>query len=377
MDVLHHAFSLSACPKCHLLICKHTSLANLDFHTIEKDEQHASINLPHPYQRLSTHGMNFYLLPSTIVNNRYSWTTFGSQSMGSIETLKNEEDIPFADENIISMSLPLKPTMTHIVRTQSERYPKHVSPEFYLTKSFSFSTINTSTTPKSIISSVSSPRIEQDDHRRQKCPWNVSLFILMFLVLSYLMTNTLDIVLLYVYYHINSLTFILFTCVLLACDLILWINNLLNYRNLPTRLLLIPFILRFYLLYELVEYMISLFNKNSMIDSEMSDSSSSPSSSTTTTLETNLSRTTKVPLIPSSSHHHLKTIKRRLYQTLLIFSLTHSSLIAFVNLYFWSNNFQLTVNSSLTMDYILPYWIHDEHQSTSIELISPQPTSLQ
>ena len=84
MDVLHYSFSLSACPKCHLLVCKHTSLANLDFRAIEQEEEKQSIiesnittptNVINRYQRLSSHGMNFYILPSTTAENRHSWTT--------------------------------------------------------------------------------------------------------------------------------------------------------------------------------------------------------------------------------------------------------------------------------------------------------------
>jgi hypothetical protein len=402
MDVLHYSFSLSACPKCHLLVCKHTSLANLDFQVVEQQStEHHTTTTTNDHdgipmtidnrmrtnsRRYSTNEMNFYIFPSTIGNNRYSWTTFGTNSTPtltnqSIENRTFDDDIPFANENIISSTYTeFKPRFTHIVRTQSERCQQRTKPSICRTKSYSFSTVYT--TQKSIKSVVSSPHIEYDDHHHHRhhriSPTysNLSLLTLLLLVLSYLLTNTLDIVLLYVYYHINYFYFILFACVLCACDLLQWMNNLIEFRHLPTRLLLVPFLLRFYLLYEMIELMIILLNRHCLIHSTMLDSSSTPSSSTTTTLETSLSQTTQSSLIEHSTYD--RTIKQGMIYVLTVFYLTHSSLLAFVNIYFWSHNFQLTVNSSLNMDYFIPQWISDENLSrTTLMNIVPVQSSIQ
>lgn len=382
MDVLHYSFSLSACPKCHLLICKHTSLANLDFRSTdqekEDEEKHSntptSNNVKNPYQRLSSHGMNFYILPSTTTaasDNRHSWTTFGSGSIESTHTLENYsidheilcDNIPFANENIIHSSLPLKPQLNQIVRTQSERCQKNFKPRICLTKSYSFSTIYT--TPKSTKSLTLSPHTRQEKDLSKKFSSNFSIFILSILILSYLLTNTLDIVLLYIYYHTNSFYFIIFILTILTCDIVLWINNLIDIKNLSVRLLLIPFLLRFYILYELVELMIIIFNKNFIDNTELFNSSST--SSTTTTLETNISQTTDSSII----HHHqqheqsqfqsYKLKKRRLFHYLAMFYVLHSSLLVFINIFFWSNNFHLSTKSTLNMDYFIPQWTTDDH----------------
>jgi hypothetical protein len=393
MDVLHYSFSLSACPKCHLLICKHTSLANLDFRSIEQEEEKQSINIhstnvKNRYQRLSSHGMNFYVLPSPTAsnNNRHSWTTFGTGSIESTNTLENLsinnetlcDNIPFANENIIHSSLPLKPRLNQIVRTQSERCQKNFKPHICLTKSYSFSTIYT--TPKSNKSLTLSPHIQPNINQSKNIHSNLSIFILSILILSYLITITLDIVLLYIYYHTNNLYFLGFIFIILTGDIILWINNLIDVKNLSTRLLLIPFALRFHILYELVELMIIIFNKTNINNTQLFHSSSTPSSSTTTTLETNLSQTIDSSLI----HHHqedqslsYKIKKQRLYHYLKLFYLIHSSLLVFVNLYFWSNHFQISTKSTLNMDYFIPQWTTTDNQlllSTSMNIIPLRPS---
>jgi len=394
MDVLHYSFSLSACPKCHLLICKHTSLANLDFRSIEQEEEKQSINIhstniKNRYQRLSSHGMNFYVLPSPTAsnNNRHSWTTFGTGSIESTNTLENLsinnetlcDNIPFANENIIHSSLPLKPRLNQIVRTQSERCQKNFKPHICLTKSYSFSTIYT--TPKSNKSLTLSPHIQPNINQSKNLHSNLSIFILSILILSYLITITLDIVLLYIYYHTNNLYFLGFIFIILTGDIILWINNLIDVKNLSTRLLLIPFALRFHILYELVELMIILFNRNTIDNTQSFHSSSTPSSSTTTTLETNLSQTIDSSLI---HHHHqedqslsYKIKKQRLFHYLKLFYLIHSSLLVFVNLYFWSNHFQISTKSTLNMDYFIPQWTTTDNQlllSTSMNIIPLRPS---
>jgi hypothetical protein len=277
MDVLHYSFSLSACPKCHLLVCKHTSLANLDFLPIDQEEQSITKcnNIKNPYQRLSSHGMNFYILPSTTSDDHHSWTTFGTGSIESTDTLENVsmdnenlcDNIPFANENLIHSSLLLKPTLNQIVRTQSERCKNNFKPRICLTKSFSFSTIYT--TPKSNQSLTLSPHIQQDKDSSTKLYSNFSILISIILIITYLLTNTLDIVLLYIYYQTNSLYFIIFILTIVSCDIILWINNLIEFKNISSRLLFIPFILRLYLLYELVELIIIIFNKNLTDDTQI------------------------------------------------------------------------------------------------------------
>ncbi|CAF1008115.1 unnamed protein product [Rotaria sordida] len=397
MDVLHYSFSLSACPKCHLLVCKHTSLANLDFRSIEQQQEKQSIiesnntistNVKNRCQRFSSHGMNFYILPSTTTttttatsNNRHSWTTFGTGSNESINTLENLsidnetlcDNIPFANENIIHSSLSLKPALNQIVRTQSERCQKNFKPRICLTKSYSFSTIYT--TPKSTKSLTLSPHsIQQNKKQTNKLHSKFSILFIIILIISYLLTNTLDIVLLYIYYHTNFIYFIIFLLILLICDIILWLNNLIDMKNLSTRLLLIPFLLRFYILYKLVELLIIIFNKNFIDHTQIFNSSlSTPSSSsTTTTLETNLSQTTNSCFIHNQYiNQSYKTMKRRLFQYLTLFYLIHSSLVIFINLYFWSNNFQSSTKSILNMNYFIPQWTTDNDLllSTSMNMI--------
>lgn len=170
----------------------------------------------------------------------------------------------------------------------------------------------------------------------------------------------------------------IFTIALLACDIIIWINNLIDIKNLSTRLLLIPFILRLYILYELVELMIIVFNKHFIDNTEEYDSTATPStSSTTTTLETNVSPTINSSLIhdhPPSQPH--KTIKRRIFHYLILYYLIHSSLMVFVNFYFWSNNFQLSEKSTLHMNYIIPQWTteNDLLLSPSTNVVPSRPS---
>ena len=372
MDVLHCSFSLSACPKCHLLVCQHTSLANLDFQAMEQacsttatdhsfNVSDKSVN--NPYRRLSSHGMNYYILPSTASNNRYSWTTFGTNSIESTDTLENFssesvtfcENIPFADECIISTPSPFKSTFTHLVRTQSARCHNNATPRICLAKSFSLSTIYT--TPKSL---PSSPHIEQTDHRSITSYSNLSLLTLVLLMVSYLLTSTFDIVLLYIYYHMNSLDFVLFLCTLLTVELLLWVHNLIEFRHLPTRFLLLPFVARLYLLYELVELMITRWNEKWLVQTQIMEPPSTASSSTTSTLETNVSRTTNGFLLHSQLSSASQPIKRRLFRFLTLFYLIHSSLLPLANLYLWSNDFQLTANAPLRMNYFIPQWIAED-----------------
>ena len=311
MDVLHYSFSLSACPKCHLLVCKHTSFANLDFRSIEQDKQSiiecnkrdSDISKNH-YQRLSSHGMNFYILPPTNTSdNHHSWTTFGTGSIESTNTLEKYsidhntlcDNIPFANESIINSSLPSKPAFNQIVRTQSECCQKKFKPRICLTKSYSFSTIYT--TPKSNHSLTLSPKIQQNRNQSKRLNLNFSMLFLIVLIISYLLTNTLDIVLLYIYYHTNYLYFTMCTITVLTYDIISWLNNFIDTKNLSVRLLLIPFTLRFYILYELIELMVIKFNQNFIDNIQIIDSSSS----STTTTETNISQATDSSLI---NHHH-------------------------------------------------------------------------
>ena len=65
----------------------------------EQDEEKQSIiessntnsnNIKNRNHRLSSHGMNFYILPSTTTSdNRHSWTTFGTGSIESTNTIEN------------------------------------------------------------------------------------------------------------------------------------------------------------------------------------------------------------------------------------------------------------------------------------------------
>ncbi|CAF3274224.1 unnamed protein product, partial [Rotaria sp. Silwood2] len=80
--------------------------------------------------------------------------------------------------------------------------------------------------------------------------------------------------------------------------------------------------------------------------------SSSSSSSSTTTFETNISHR-----IDSSMIHYLslyRTKKRRLFHYLTLFYVVHTGFLAFINIYYWSNNFQQSTKSLLNMNYFIP-----------------------
>jgi len=204
MNVLHYSFSLSACPKCHLLICKHTSLADLDFNSDQQQKQCSNTpisirnNLENSCQQEHpSHDTNFYIFPSTTSDNRYSWTTFGTDSHESTNILNNLssnneticENIPFANENIINSSLLLKPTFNQIVRTQSEKFNNnnnnHFSKPIYLTKSLSFFTINNKFSSFPHLNHVESSLTKSYSYSKIS-------FLLILLIFSFLITNTMQ-----------------------------------------------------------------------------------------------------------------------------------------------------------------------------------------
>ncbi|CAF2855921.1 unnamed protein product [Rotaria sp. Silwood2] len=381
MNVLHYSLSLSACPKCRLFICKHTSLADLDLNFTEQQQSITECNntqisfenkLENSYQQRLLHGTNFYIIPSiTNDNNRHSWTTFGTNSIESTNTFHNLssnneticENIPFANENIINSLLP--PTRNQIARTQSEKFDKKFQKSIYLTKSFSFSTLYNK-------SSSLLPSLKHNDHLLTKSYSysNRSLLIILILILSFLITNTIDIVLLYIYYHTNYIYLISFISILILCDTILWINNLIQLNILPSCLLLLPFSIRPYLLYELVELLTIIFDKN--YNRQILNLSSSSSSSSTTTFETNISHR-----IDSSMIHYLslyRTKKRRLFHYLTLFYVVHTGFLAFINIYYWSNNFQQSTKSLLNMNYFIPQWISNNDYLSSTSMINTIPS---
>ncbi|CAF1488562.1 unnamed protein product, partial [Adineta ricciae] len=281
------------------------------------------------------------------------------------------DNTPFANENIIHSMTPIKPTLNQPVRTQSERCHKIYKPHIYLTKSYSFSTIYT--TPKSL---ALSPHTQPTTTQSELFHRNLSILIFVILIISYLLTNTFDIVLLYIYYHTNSIYFLVFTLTISMCDIILWLNNLIDRKNLSTRLLLIPFVYRFHLLYELVEFILIVCSKTMVDTTRIFDSSSSPSSSTTTTLETNVSQTTNSSLLSSDHRQRQRSMKRHIFQYLTLFYVLHSSFLILINLFFWSNHFQLSTQSTLNMDYFIPKWSTmpdiDLVSSTSMNMIPVQ-----
>jgi len=295
MNVLHYSFSLSACPKCHLLICKHTSLADLDFNLDQQQVQcsNTTISIENnlqisSQQHLSNGGTNVYIFPSTTINNRYSWTTFGTDFNENINLSSNNETIcentPFANENIINSTLIIpSPTLNQIVQTQSEKC-NHIK---YIESSYSY-------------------------------------LLILFLILSFLITNTIDIVLIYIYYHTNSIYLISFLSIIILCDMILWINNLIQSNSMSFYVLLIPFSIRFYLLYELLELLIILFDKN------------------------------KNRQLLNSLY---KIKKQKLYHHLTLFYFIHTGFLVFINLYIWSNDFQFSTKFYLNMDYFIPQWV--------------------
>ncbi|CAF0749159.1 unnamed protein product [Adineta steineri] len=371
MNVLHYSFSLSACPKCHLLICQHTSLANLEFDSLPQPITECSNptistqhDLENPYQQLSSHGTNFYIFPSTISDTRHSWTTFGTQSIESIHTLNNlsfnnetiSDAIPFANENIIQSSLSLN----QIVRTQSEKFKSSID----LAKSLSYST------------SFSHIKHEDNSIKKSSRYLNRSFFLILILIFSYLITNTIDIVLIYIYYHTNYLYLISFISTIILCDMILWMNNLIQLKTLPSYLLLIPFIIRLYLLYELVELLTMAFDNNDNIEIFDSSSSTSSSTATTITVETTISQTTNSPI----NNRQLSTYtirKQRLFYYLTLFYLVHTGFFTFINFYFWSNNFEPSTKSVLNMDYFIPQWtLNDDLLSTTTDTITTYASTM-
>lgn len=243
MNVLHYSFSLSACPKCHLLICKHTSLANLDFNSNEQQ------NLSEEYV---SNGTNLYLFPSTLVDNRYSWTTFGRNSNENL-SLNNK----ILCENILNSTSIKIPTDYH--RTKSN-------------------------------SSFSS--------KEHSCAF-ISLLSILLLIFSFLITNTIDIVLIYIYYHTTYIYLLSFLLTIFICDVILWI---IETNHLSLYYLLIPFNVRFYLLYQLLEFLVILFDKNLVFNSLY------------------------------------KRKKEKLYKNLTLFYLIHTGFLTLINLYIWLNN---------------------------------------
>ena len=303
MNVLHYSFSLSACAKCHLLVCKHTSLADLDFNPEQQITPTNSIetNLKNV---TVTDGMNLYLFPSTMIDNRYSWTTFGTELNESTSTIRHSsssndnticENIPFANENLRQSIVLVTPT--------------NFSQDSPPTKTLSFHSI------------------QQSTHRSKKS----SVFIIFLLIFTFLLTNTIDLVLIYLYAYTNSVYLISYLSTIIICDMIIWIDDLIrSKKSIPSVLLLIPFYRRFYLLYKLLECIVSVFeqNRNQQIFSSV-----------------------------------YKTKKQKLFQQLTVFYLVHTSIFSFVNLYFWSNRFRLSTKLTLNMDHFLPQWV-DKLDST-------------
>lgn len=307
MNVLHYSFSLSACPKCHLLICKHTSLAELDFHADQQEKQCSTttISMEEPSQQHLSDGTNIYIFPSTESDNRYSWTTFGTNFNQSGCTLNNlqmnnerfDEDIPFADENIRDST----PTIDQIVRIQSERANPPPPPSINLFH------------PNPIQRSLDHTFVDSSSHLRNS----------LLLILLYLLTNTIDIVLIYIYSHCHYIHLLSFVGMMMLFDMILWINNLIQSQTIPSYLLLIPFSVRFYLLYQLLEFLLIIIDRKKN----------------------------------RSIFYSLYQMKKpKVYQNLTLFYLIHSGFSALINLYFWSKNFQFSTEYSLNMDYFIPQW---------------------
>ncbi|CAF2152548.1 unnamed protein product [Rotaria magnacalcarata] len=388
MNVLHYSLSLSACPKCHLFICKHTSLANLDLNVTREEKQsvtecnNTQISIENHIgnlaQQHSLSGRNIYMFPSISNDNtRYSWTTFGTDSIESTNTSDNLssnneticENIPFANENIIESLLPPTPTSTptlnQIVRTQSEKFDKKFQKPTHLTKKISFSTLYNK---PSLF-----PPIKHDNHSITKLYSysNKSLFIMIILLLSFLITNTIDIVLVYIYYHTNYVYFISFISTIVLCDIVLWINNLIELNTISSCLLLIPLMMRPYLLYELVELLIITFDRNS--NKQILDSSpSSSASSTIATFKKITSDRTSSSTIHPLSLYRIK--QRTLFKYLTLFYLIHTGFLTFINIFFLSNNLQQSTKSFINMNYFIPPWVsNDDKYLSSTSMINAIP----
>ena len=318
MNTLHYSFSLSACPKCHLLICKHTSLANLNFN-IDNQQQiqcsNTTISIENTsFEQNLFNGKNIYIFPSSILDHGYSWTTFGTDTNQSTNTIQNlllnnqticEKNIPFSNENILHSSLIL--TQKSISLTKSLSYLSIND------KSSSFSYLKTKSYSYSIIS---------------------YLFIFL-LILTYLITNIFDIVLIYIYYHTNYIYLILYISIIILCDIILWINNLIESYTMSFYLLLIPFSIRFYLLYQIIELLIILYDKN----------------------------------LNKKIYYLLYKIKKfKVYQNLILFYLIHTGFLTFINLYILSNNFQFSNKFFLNMDYFIPKWFIHKNSTNHLLL---------
>jgi len=111
--------------------------------------------------------------------------------------------------------------------------------------------------------------------------------------------------------------------------MILWI---IQSNHISFYFLLIPFSIRFYLLYELLEFLIILLDKN-------------------------------------KNKQIYKIRKQELYHNLTLFYLIHTGFLTFINLYIWSNNFQFSTEFFLNMDYFIPQWIRKIHTHSSLPYV--------
>jgi hypothetical protein len=229
-----------------------------------------------------------------------------------MNTLNNEklcENIPFANENIIDLT----PIQSERLNHQSIDLPiSTITNKFLLFPS---------------------------NHLLIK---SSSFYFILLLIFLFLITNTIDIVLIYIYYHLHYIYLISYLSTIILCDIILWLNNFIQSKTriLPSYFLLIPFSIRFYLLYKLLELLLIILDRN------------------------------KYPYIFNSLY---KINKSKLYQNLILFYLIHTGFLSFINLYFWSNNFQLSTEIFLNMDYFIPQWIINNQLLSSISISSSDP----
>lgn len=384
MNVLHYSLSLSACPKCHLFICKHTSLADLGLDATQEEipsiTESKNIQVPienrheNSIQQRSSNGTNFYMFPSTTnVDNRYSWTTFGTDSFENTNILDNIssntdtlcENVPFANENIINSLLPLTSTLNPTNQVHPEKADTTFQSSIRSTKNLPLPTLSN----KSLLF----PSIEPNKYTVKKLYTysNRSFFVIMILLLSFLITNTIDIVLVYIYYHVNYLYFISFMTTIILCDIILWINNLIQFNTMQSCCLLTPFMIRPYLLYKLVELLTIIFDRKSDTQLLCSSSSSSTSTTGTTMLDKKASNRASSSMINSLSF--CKLYKRRLFHHLLLFYLVHTGFLTFVNTFFWLNNFQQSTKSLFNRNFLMAQWMPKENYLLSTSVINSIP----
>ncbi|CAF0904504.1 unnamed protein product [Didymodactylos carnosus] len=388
MNVLHYSSSLTSCPKCKRLVCEHTSIADVSFTypmpitNIFEETKHSNRSILTHEQLLSSNGINFYILPKALST---SWTTFGSDENidDDQKTLCNElednddddDDIPFSkelrkDSTIISFAFS-----SSVIRTQSDR--RDYRPNVFVHRSLSTDILRLNKCEPTTLNILR----DSSDYERHERPSNILTNISnIILLLLFLITHIIDIVILYVYHiHTNlTMTFIVLACVVFS-DVIVWFNIVYDYirckvtlcSSFESKVLLVPFVFRLYLLIKLLRILTHNFN-NHHSSSHFYSTSTTASTSQTTTLET-ISSTTTTAKSEKETMVQMKTSSLtdnsiRTFRYLITFYLLHSGLLGIVNLYFWSTHFSFPQSSYSDKYFLLPRWMPIDVVNNDIRL---------